>query len=95
MQANAAVDRELRNEALVDLCARVDDWKNHRVDHFGDLLLHGHFPVVTGKSDVQKEVRPHPFTLMKSTSIRQIRCNLRLKVQSGTEVVPIFQFEDR
>lgn len=56
-QANAAVDRELRQEALQDLCARVDDWKNHRVDHFGDLLLHGHFPVVTGKSDVQKEVR--------------------------------------
>jgi cell division control protein 24 len=55
-QANAAVDRELRQEALEDLCGRVDDWKNHRVDHFGDLLLHGHFPVVTGKSDVQKEV---------------------------------------
>ncbi|KAE8440930.1 hypothetical protein EG329_006192 [Mollisiaceae sp. DMI_Dod_QoI] len=58
MQANSAVDRELRAEALEDLCARVDDWKNHRVDHFGELLLHGHFPVVTGKSDVQKEVRP-------------------------------------
>lgn len=57
-QANSAVDRELRAEALEDLCARVDDWKNHRVDHFGDLLLHGQFPVVTGKSDVQKEVRP-------------------------------------
>jgi len=55
--ANAAVDRELRDEALMDLCARVDDWKNHRVDHFGDLLLYGHFPVVTGKSEVQKEVR--------------------------------------
>ncbi|TGO44515.1 hypothetical protein BOTNAR_0807g00010 [Botryotinia narcissicola] len=55
-QANAAVDRELRGEALLDLCGRVEDWKNHRVDHFGDLILHGHFPVVTGKSDVQKEV---------------------------------------
>ena len=65
-QANAAVDRELRNEALEDLCNRVDDWKNHRVDHFGDLLLHGHFPVITGKSDVQKEVRSHS----KSTSRR-------------------------
>ncbi|RDW64964.1 CDC24 calponin [Coleophoma cylindrospora] len=54
-QANNAVDLELRNEALYDLCTRVDDWKNHRVDHFGDLLLHGHFPVVTGKNDVQKE----------------------------------------
>jgi cell division control protein 24 len=56
MNANSAVDAELRIEAYEDLNARVDDWKNHRVDHFGELLLHGHFPVVTGKSDVQKEV---------------------------------------
>lgn len=55
-QANEAVDRELRNEALTDLIQRVDDWKNHRVDQFGEMLLHGHFPVVTGKSDIQKEV---------------------------------------
>jgi cell division control protein 24 len=48
----------------------VDDWKNHRVDHFGELLLHGHFPVVTGKSDVQKEVRSHSFPI-RSASIRQ------------------------
>ncbi|CAL3963424.1 hypothetical protein PZA11_001047 [Diplocarpon coronariae] len=54
-QANSAVDRELRAEALEDLCARVDDWKMHRVEQFGELLQHGHFPVVTGKSDVQKE----------------------------------------
>lgn len=58
MQANAAVDKELRQEAYEDLRKRVDDWKNHRIDRFGDLLLYGHFPVVTGKSDVQKEVRP-------------------------------------
>jgi hypothetical protein len=68
-QANAAVDRELRNEALEDLRSRVEDWKNHRVDQFGDLLLHGHFPVVTGKSDVQKEVRPRS-TLVRNGSIR-------------------------
>lgn len=55
MNANSAVDAELLREAYDDLNARVDDWKNHRVDHFGDLLLYGHFPVVTGKSDVQKE----------------------------------------
>ncbi|KAG9249232.1 hypothetical protein BJ878DRAFT_485325 [Calycina marina] len=55
MQANAAVDRELRNEALEDLRNRVDDWKKHKVDHFGDLLLHGHFPVVTGKTEQQKD----------------------------------------
>ena len=64
-QANEAVDRELRNEALTDLIQRVDDWKNHRVDQFGDLLLQGHFPVVTGKSDIQKEVW-NPFILSLS-----------------------------
>jgi cell division control protein 24 len=68
-QANAAVDRELRNEALEDLRFRVEDWKNHRVDQFGDLLLHGHYPVVTGKSDVQKEVRPRS-TFVRNGSVR-------------------------
>ncbi|KAI9730775.1 MAG: hypothetical protein M1818_008055 [Claussenomyces sp. TS43310] len=63
-QANAAVDRELRNEALADLCTRVDEWKGHDIDHFGDLLLHGQFTVVTGKSDIEKEVG----TLMGSSS---------------------------
>jgi hypothetical protein len=57
-EANEAVDQELRREAREDLESRVDDWKNHQIDHFGELLLHGQFMVVTGKSDVQKEVRP-------------------------------------
>jgi hypothetical protein len=60
-QANAAVDRELRSEALAELCLRVDDWKNHDIAHFGDLLLHGQFTVVTGKSDVEKEVYYNPY----------------------------------
>lgn len=56
-EANAAVDRELRSEALQDLCNRVDEWKGHDVHQFGELLLHGVFTVVTGKSDVEKEVK--------------------------------------
>ena len=56
-QANSAVDRELRDEALTELCSLVDDWKNHDVNQFGDLLLNGQFTVLTGKSDVEKEVR--------------------------------------
>jgi len=51
------VDRELRDEALVELCSLVEDWKNHEVGQFGDLLLHGQFTVVTGKTDVEKDVR--------------------------------------
>tara|TARA_R110002060_G_scaffold36620_2_gene47623 strand:+ start:301 stop:1338 length:1038 start_codon:yes stop_codon:yes gene_type:complete len=79
MQANSAVDRELRAEALEDLCARVDDWKNHRVDHFGDLLQHGHFPVVTGKSDVQKEVRPLFSLVQNLSSLGEMRASLDSK----------------
>lgn len=36
---------------------RVDDWKNHRVEQFGKLLLHGVYTVVTGKSEQEKDVR--------------------------------------
>ena len=67
--ANAAVDRELRNEALVDLCTRVEDWKNHDINHFGDLLLHGVFTVVTGKSELEKEVNTHVFFINVSSSL--------------------------
>jgi len=98
-QANSAVDKEQRREALDDLTKRVDDWKNHRVDHFGDLLLCGHFPVVTGKSDVQKEVRPHPyrtsnhpsFTLASTSTAKNIKGALRAKCKalvSRSEVIP-------
>jgi len=51
-----AVGRELLNRALADLCLRLGDRKNHRVDRFGDLLLFGHFPVVPSQSGGQKEV---------------------------------------
>jgi cell division control protein 24 len=55
-KANEAVDRDLLDEALDELIGRVDDWKNHRVDQFGRLLLHGVYTVVTGKSDQEKDV---------------------------------------
>jgi len=55
-KANEAVDRDLLDEALEDLIGRVDDWKNHRVDQFGKLLLHGVYTVVTGKTDQEKDV---------------------------------------
>lgn len=57
-KANEAVDRDLLDEALEDLMNRVDDWKNHRVEQFGRLLLHGVYTVMTGKSDQEKDVSP-------------------------------------
>lgn len=55
-KANEAVDRDLLDEAMDDLMNRVDDWKNHRVEQFGKLLLHGVYTVVTGKTEQEKDV---------------------------------------
>ncbi|RDA83938.1 hypothetical protein CP532_3647, partial [Ophiocordyceps camponoti-leonardi (nom. inval.)] len=54
-KANEAVNQDLLDEALEGLLSRVDDWKTHRVESFGKLLLHGIFPVITGKSDQEKD----------------------------------------
>ncbi|KAI6560040.1 hypothetical protein MCOR04_009747 [Pyricularia oryzae] len=55
-KANEAVDRDLLDDALEDLKTRVDDWKNHQVDQFGSLLLHGVHTVLTGKSESERDV---------------------------------------
>jgi len=60
-KANEAVDRDLLDEALDDLINRVDDWKNHRVEQFGKLLLHGVYTVVTGKSEQEKDYEIYLF----------------------------------
>ncbi|KAI0182968.1 CDC24 calponin [Xylaria flabelliformis] len=54
-QADEAVNRDLLDEALEELKVRVDDWKQHKVDAFGKLLLHGVYAVVTGRSDQEKD----------------------------------------
>lgn len=55
-KANDAVNRDLLDEALEELVQRVDDWKSHKVEQFGRLLLHGVYGVLTGKSDQEKDV---------------------------------------
>ena len=58
-QANAAIERQHRQQAVDELRARVEDWKSHDISQFGDLLLHGAFTVVKGdgRNDVEREVR--------------------------------------
>ncbi|KAL2142354.1 hypothetical protein VTI28DRAFT_1246 [Corynascus sepedonium] len=60
-KANDAVNRDLLNEAVNDLVNRVEDWKKHRVDQFGELLLHGVYTVVTGKGDQEKDYEIYLF----------------------------------
>ena len=45
-------------EIVKDLEGRVEDWKGHKLEHFGELLLHGQFSVIKGdaKGDVEREV---------------------------------------
>lgn len=53
-RTNAAVDREERNEAVEELKNRVEDWKGHKIEAFGELLLHGTFTVLKGESSAPK-----------------------------------------
>lgn len=47
-RTNAAVDREERIGAVEELKTLVEDWKGHRIEGFGELLLHGQFTVLKG-----------------------------------------------
>lgn len=60
-KANEAVHLDLLDEALEELIVRVDDWKSHRVEQFGRLLLHGVYGVVTGKTDQEKDYEIYLF----------------------------------
>ncbi|CAM1500436.1 Fc.00g095980.m01.CDS01 [Cosmosporella sp. VM-42] len=60
-KANDAVNRDLLDEAFEDLISRVDDWKNHKAEQFGKLLLHGVYGVITGKTDQEKDYEIYLF----------------------------------
>ncbi|KAK4543008.1 hypothetical protein LTR36_006006 [Oleoguttula mirabilis] len=49
-RANQAVDREEKAEAVQELKVRVEDWKGHRVEGFGALLLYGTFTVLKSEN---------------------------------------------
>lgn len=54
LAANDAVDLEERTEAVLELRERVEDWKGHRLDAFGELLLYGTFSVIKGDPTTSK-----------------------------------------
>lgn len=51
---NDAIAREERVEAVEQLKMLVEDWKGHRIEGFGELLLHGHHTVLKGESMTSK-----------------------------------------
>ena len=64
-RANDAVAKEHRLAAVTELQSRVEDWKGHQIDHFGDLMLFGTFTVLKGEGakEVEREVRDIFFSL--------------------------------
>jgi len=57
-QINEAIRKAENAEIVKDLEGRVEDWKGHKLEHFGELLLHGQFSVIKGdtKGEVEREV---------------------------------------
>lgn len=49
-RTNRAVDREEKAEAVQELRLRVEDWKGHRVEGFGELLVYGTFTVLKSEN---------------------------------------------
>ncbi|KAF2274731.1 uncharacterized protein EI97DRAFT_98052 [Westerdykella ornata] len=65
-RTNAAIDREERMEAVEELKMLVDDWKGHRIEGFGDLLLHGQFTVLKGDApNAKSEEREYKIYLFE------------------------------
>jgi cell division control protein 24 len=40
---------------MIELRERVEDWKGHRLESFGDLLLHGTYHVIKGDTTNPKD----------------------------------------
>lgn len=57
-KVNEAVRKAEMAALVVELADRVDDWKGHKLEALGDLLLHGQFTITKGdaKGDVEREV---------------------------------------
>ena len=51
-RTNMAMDREQKAEAVQELKQRVEDWKGHQVQGFGDLLLYGTFTVLKSEGSI-------------------------------------------
>ena len=57
-RANEAVKKEHHAAAVNELQSRVEDWKGHRINHFGELLHFGNYTVLKGEGAkvVEREV---------------------------------------
>lgn len=54
-RTNNAIDNQDKLEAVEELKGRVEDWKGHRVEGFGSLLLFGTYTVLKSDSAPNKD----------------------------------------
>ena len=64
-RTNESLARQERLEAVKALKSQVEDWKHHRVEAFGDLLLYGTHTVLKGdpQKDSEREVSNFGFAI--------------------------------
>ena len=57
-RADEAVQKEHHAAAVSELQSRVEDWKGHKINHFGELLHFGNYTVLKGEGAkvVEREV---------------------------------------
>ncbi len=65
-RANDSMRKEERLSAVQELQNRVEDWKGHKIDHFGGLLLYGNYTVLKGEGakEVEREVSKVAFIIL-------------------------------
>ena len=49
-RANAAIEKMKKEQEVQELLMRVDDWKGHKIEHFGNLITFGAHTVLKGDS---------------------------------------------
>ena len=49
-RANSAIEKMKKDQEVQDLLTRVDDWKGHKIEQFGELITFGTHAVLKGDS---------------------------------------------
>jgi cell division control protein 24 len=82
-RTNAAIDKEERVEAVEELKTLVEDWKGHRIEGFGDLLLYGQFTVLKGDSiNAKNEEREVGSTFLSEQVPNWSTCHLNASIST-------------
>ena len=85
---NKAAERSHRADEVSDLMQSVDDWKGHRLDHFGDLILSGQHTVLKGDAikNEEREVSWNFYNFKKGSVSKCCACLCRRREASARNV---------